>query len=91
LNEPVFQKAFHVAELASLTQEQSLAYQKNLMNYWDDKAALVTARDEGLAEGMELGARQKALEIARALKASGLAAEAIAQATGLGLEDIGRL
>jgi predicted transposase/invertase (TIGR01784 family) len=99
LNEPVFQKAFHIAELANLTQEQSLAYQKNLMNYWDDKAALVTARDEGLAEGMEkgreegreAGARQKALEIARALKASGLAAEANAQATGLGLEDIGRL
>ena len=44
LNEPVFQKAFHTAELANLTHEQYTVYEQNLLDYPGVKAAMVTAR-----------------------------------------------
>jgi predicted transposase/invertase (TIGR01784 family) len=51
LNEPIFQKAFQIAELANLSREQYSAYEQNLLDYWGVKAALETARDDGRAEG----------------------------------------
>ena len=55
LNEPVFQRAFHITELANLTYEQHTAYEKNLLDYLGVRAAMVTARDEGKAEGLAEG------------------------------------
>lgn len=55
LDEPVFQKAFHTAELANLSHEQYTAYEENLLDYLGVKAAMVTARDEGRAEGRSEG------------------------------------
>jgi len=51
LNEPIFQKAFQIAELANLSREQYQAYEQNLLDYWGVKAAVDTARIEGRAEG----------------------------------------
>jgi len=87
LNEPIFQKAFKTAELANLNQEQYENYEKNLIDYWSAKAVLETA----IEQGREEGAQQKALEIARALKHSGLPAMQIAAATGLPTDTIERL
>ena len=91
MNEPIFQKAFKTAELANLNQEQYENYEKNLIDYWSAKAVLETAIEQGREQGREEGAQQKALEIARALKHSGLPATQIAAATGLPTDTIQRL
>jgi len=91
LNEPIFQKAFKTAELANLNQEQYENYEKNLIDYWSAKAVLETAIEQGREQGREEGAQQKALEIARALKHSGLPVTQIAAATGLPTDTIQRL
>ena len=51
LDEPVFQKAFHTAELANLNHEQYTNYEKNLLDYLTMKGVIVTARNEGRTEG----------------------------------------
>lgn len=56
LNEPVFQKAFHIAELTNLNYEQYTAYEKNLLDYLGIRAAMVTAWNEGEASGLAKGA-----------------------------------
>jgi hypothetical protein len=52
LNEPVFEKAFHTAELAAMSQKDRERYDANLKIYRDNMAVLKTARIEGKAEGM---------------------------------------
>ena len=47
--------------------------------------------EEGIAEGMEKGMNQKALEIAKNMLAMGLSAEQVAKATQLSLEIIKNL
>ena len=49
---------------------------------------LTKGREEGRAEGLVEGERRKQEEIARNLKESQVAAEVIAAATGLSLEEI---
>jgi predicted transposase/invertase (TIGR01784 family) len=95
LNEPIFQKAFQVAELANLSREQLTIYEKNLLDYWTTKGVIETAREEGRQEGKQAGlqegrqaGRQEGLqeaklEIARRLRAKGLSWEEIEQMTGL--------
>lgn len=51
----------------------------------------IEGRAEGRAEGLAEGERRKQKEIARNLKANGVAIEIIEQATGLSLEDINNL
>lgn len=58
LNEPVFQKAFKMAELTNLSREQYTAYEQNLLDYWGVKAAVDTALDEGIKQGIEQGIEQ---------------------------------
>ena len=48
-------------------------------------------KEEGIAEGMEKGMNQKALEIAKNMLAMGLSAEQVAKATQLSLEIIKNL
>lgn len=55
LNEPIFQKAFRIAELANLSREQQATYQKNLLDYWTTKAAFDTAWEDGKEKGREEG------------------------------------
>jgi predicted transposase/invertase (TIGR01784 family) len=103
LNEPIFQKAFSVAELANLSREQYGAYEQNLLDYWGVKAAVDTAydegredgreegREEGRKEGLQRGAEQHALDTERKMLAEGYPAADIARLTGLPPERIGRL
>ncbi len=92
LDEPIFQKAFDVAALANLDREQYTVYEQNLLDYWTTKAAFDTAREEGREagrkEGEKRGEHRKALEIALALKGSGLEPARIAEVTGLPIHDI---
>ena len=68
-----------------------MSYDLSLMRQWDQYSALETAREEGLEEGLEKG-RKEALEKIRQTAANfkklGIAAEDIAKATGLSLEEI---
>lgn len=52
---------------------------------------LTQGREEGLAQGLTQGEKQKSLEIAKNLKASGLDVDFIAQNTGLTKEEISKL
>jgi predicted transposase/invertase (TIGR01784 family) len=79
LNEPIFQKAFGTAELASLSAEQRDRYEQSLIQYRDLKSALETAVEE------------KQIEIARKLIKRNLTNEEIAEDTGLTLEQIEQL
>nr|VFK41558.1 MAG: conserved hypothetical protein (putative transposase or invertase) [Candidatus Kentron sp. TC] len=103
LDEPIFQKAFDVAALANLDEEQYAFYEQNLLDYWTTKAAFDTAREEGWRDGRdkgreegrekgrEEGAHRKALEIAASLRESGLASAEIARITGLPMRDVENL
>jgi predicted transposase/invertase (TIGR01784 family) len=91
LNEPVFQKAFEVAEVANLRPMQARQYQKSLLDYWSNKAVLDTAFAEGKEEGLAEGELKAKLSIAQQLKAQGLALEIIIQATGLSQAEIEQL
>jgi predicted transposase/invertase (TIGR01784 family) len=87
LNEPIFQKAFKTAELANLSQEQYSAYEKNLLDYLGIRAAMVTAKEEGKAEGKV----EEALSIAKKMKSVGMETQLIAQMTGLSPAQIDEL
>ncbi|OQW93056.1 MAG: hypothetical protein BWK79_13195 [Beggiatoa sp. IS2] len=92
LNEPIFQKAFQVAELANLSREQLTTYEQNLLNYWSTQGVIDTAREDGRQEGRQKGRQegelQKALEIAQRLKTKGFSLEDIGQMTGLTQEQL---
>ncbi|OUD15657.1 Rpn family recombination-promoting nuclease/putative transposase [Thioflexithrix psekupsensis] len=87
LNEPIFQKAFKTAELANLSQEQYSAYEKNLLDYLGVRAAMVTAKEEGRAEGKV----EEALNIAKNMKVAGMETQIITQMTGLSPAQIDEL
>ena len=79
LKETVFEKAFHEAELANMTSEQYEQYQESLMTYVEVKEVIKTAENDGI----EIGERKKAIEIAKELKRFGVDATIIIQSTGL--------
>ena len=63
---------------------------KTLMDEWVDKGARKWKR-EGMREGMREGGKQKALAIARNLRAKGMGVNDVAETTGLTVDDILRL
>jgi predicted transposase/invertase (TIGR01784 family) len=79
LNEPIFQKAFGTAELASLSAEQRDRYEQSLIQYRDLKSALETAVEE------------KQIEIARNMLNDNEPIEKVAKYTGLTVEQIEQL
>jgi predicted transposase/invertase (TIGR01784 family) len=58
LNEPVFQKAFHLTELSNLPPEERDVYDKNLIDYWSSVAAVETSYQEGLEKGRKEGRKE---------------------------------
>lgn len=79
LNEPIFQKAFGTAELASLSAEQRDRYEQSLIQYRDLKSALETAVEDRLLENATSGILK------------GYNNNIIADLTGLTIEQIDRL
>ncbi|MEH2892241.1 hypothetical protein V7T85_12035 [Segatella copri] len=82
-------------EISGFTDAELRAYDK----FWDSVSVERTliddsyqkGKEEGIAEGMEKGMNQKALEIAKNMLAMGLSAEQVAKATQLSLEIIKNL
>ncbi|MDR3197064.1 MAG: hypothetical protein LBU34_04260, partial [Planctomycetaceae bacterium] len=93
--EPVFEKAFDLAEYLKYSPALQEAYQNNLKVYRDNKNVLETARTEGEAKGFDAGKTEgrteRETEIARKLKQRGIDHETIAETTGLSITDIEKL
>ena len=83
LQEPIFEKAFYVAELANMTPMQYEEYQEILLTYIEAKEVAKTAEDDGR--------KKEKNSIAQKLKLMGLSKEQIKEATGLTGEDIDEL
>ena len=86
LNEEIFEKAFHVAEIANFTPQQLAQYKESLKTYRDLKGAFDTSYEEGKIEGkMEgkiEGKMEGKIEIALKMKKMGEPAEKISEYTG---------
>jgi len=103
LKEKVFKKAFHTAEIASMSENDRVSYEHNLDDYRTYLATIETAenkgirkgiilgRAEGRAEGRVEGETQKAIEIARNMIEDGCDSSIITKYTGLSPEEIKRL
>jgi len=91
LQENVFLKVFELAEIAKYTPEEAAEYESSLKVYRDLKNVIDCAYDEGKAEGVEIGlekgAQQTKLEIARKLMAKGMSAEEAAEIAGVAVDD----
>ena len=87
LQEKVFAHLFEAAEIAKFDKVERREYEESLKNYRDWFSVMKTARDKGREEG----ANEKALDIARQMKRSGVPLEMIVQYTGLGEEQIREL
>ena len=107
LEEEIFRKLFDVSEFAQMTRDQQRQYVKIMTTERDVKNQISYARKEALAEGeaaglekgraegeavgLEKGRAEGRADIARAMKAKGIALELIAECTGLTAEEILRL
>ena len=87
LNEEIFVKAFHVAEIANFTPEQLARYEESLKTYRDLKGVVDTSYEEGKIEGLIEGK----IKIALKMKKMGEPAEKISGYTGLSIEEINQL
>ncbi len=83
LNEPAFQKAFALANRASMTPKELEAYEASIIVMLDERGRIDGA--------YELGEQSKARDIARAMKQNNMANELIAKLTGLPLAKVERL
>lgn len=79
----IFTKAFEKAELAKLGQAELDSYENSLKYYRDLKGVIDTAFDEGKLEGK--------IEVAKALKESGIPTDIIMKTTGMSEKEIDKL
>ena len=86
-----FDRLFEEAEIAKFTPQEMREYETSKMAYRDIKNSVDTAKHEGIAEGMEKGMNQKALDIARNMLADGVDLNLIMKYSGLTQEQIEKL
>ena len=82
LHKRIFQRLFHIAEVANLKKEEYMLYEKALLDKWTEYAVKKTAAEKikiaerkgmekgiekGMEKGMEKGAEQKSLEVVKKL------------------------
>ena len=91
LCDKVFDRLFEEAEIAKFTPQEMREYEASKMAYRDIKNSIDTAKQEGLAEGMEKGMNQKALDIARNMLTDGVDINLIMKYSGLTQEQIEKL
>jgi predicted transposase/invertase (TIGR01784 family) len=84
-----FKKIF--GEEASKPNAEQYDYEQSLKSYRDLKGVIDTAFDEGKMEGKMEGKIEGKMEVAKALKANGIAIGIIASATGLTESEIEKL
>ena len=79
LREPIFEKAFHEAEIAAMTSGEYDEYQESLMSYIEVREVARTAEGDALKK------------VAKELKRLGVSTNIIMESTGLAKEDIDNL
>ena len=92
LENPEISKALEEVKISAFTDEELMAYDK----FWDrvssEKTLMEGRYDEGLKQGMEVGKQagleEKALEIAKKMKAAGMDVDTISKMTGVKKEEI---
>jgi hypothetical protein len=101
--EAVFQKLASIADVASLSKQERLAYDENLRKYRDTVAVMegqwleghakgvAEGHAKGVAEGHAVGIDDNRRDNARRMKADSMPAELIAKYTGLSVETINSL
>ena len=91
----VFERLEEVVTISRMTKAEREMYDESVKILRDRLSELAYAQEEGLAKGLEQGREEgrkaERLSIAYNMKALGLPAETIADATGLSPEEIGRL
>ena len=87
-----FDRLFEEAEIAKFTPQEMREYEASKKAYRDIKNSIDTAKQEGLAEGLEIGMEKgmnlRSLEIARKMLAKGLDEASVMDMTGLTAEEI---
>ena len=87
----VFKKLAEIAEVASLKGDDRRKYDASLRSYRDTLAVMEGQYLDGRAEGLSQGRAEGIAETARKMKAMGIAASVISQATELTPEEIDAL
>jgi len=83
LKEPVFEKAFKIAEIANFNTDEYDAYQKSLLSYRDMVNVMKTKYEEGMEQGIEN-------VVVRCLK-QGKNSSEIIEITGLRIDQIEKI
>lgn len=88
LKEAVFEKLFRQAELAMLTPDQDLAYERSRKVYLDTLNEVRGAHILGHREGLAEGTAKTKLELAKKMLTIGLEMDTVTQVTGLSDKEI---
>ena len=91
LQNEVYTRIFSACEIAGFPEDKRIKYEQEMNDEKRLRSEYNTARRMGLEEGLEKGREESRLESARKLKQMGVAAEIIAEATGLSIEEICKL
>jgi predicted transposase/invertase (TIGR01784 family) len=83
----VLEEAFEVAEFLALDKDAQFSYQQDLKARWDNQACLDFAEEKGL----EKGAKNREIEIAKSLLLAQVAIKIITETTGLSIQEIEKL
>ena len=88
---PEFKRLFLLAKIGKFTPDELKEYEKSLNNMSDYYNIIDSAVARAEKAALERGREEARLESARKLKQMGVAAEIIAEATGLSIEEICKL
>ena len=91
LQNEVYTRIFSACEIAGFPEDKRIKYEQEMNDEKRLRSEYNTARRMGLEEGLEKGREEARVESARKLKQMGVAAEIIAEATGLSIEEICKL
>lgn len=91
LREAIFLKLFEVAEIAKFTRAEYDAYEDSLKVYRDLKNSLDTAREEGLQQGLKIGAESRNREVIRNGLNNGMTIAQLAGLLGLTADEVRHL
>ena len=87
MENPEISKALEEVKISAFTPGELRAYDK----FWDIVSSERTLLDGSYKDGVKEGELQKAIQIAKNLKAIGMDANTIHEMTGLAKEEIGKL
>lgn len=83
-----FGSFFTAAMRANFSEQENLDYEKAMMNELDYENAMITAKEEGIEEGIEKGMATERIRMAKAMKSKGFTAQDISECTGFSVEEI---